>query len=561
MKKFTTYFKAIIAFCLFLSVGSFYGQTCIANFNYTVNSNGYVTFSNISTPATASTYTWNYGDSSPTTIANHTTAISHTYPNGTWYVLLSQHNGTASCWDTTMVAITVTNSPCSINLIPNYTFTNTSNGSYNFASTSLNTTTNTTYTWFFGDATSGTGSPISHTYAATGNYNLKLVLNDGACSDSIMSAFQVVANPCTVTPSFTYSYNVSGQQYIFTSTSTGTLASSSYTYDFGDGNFGYNKVSPHAYAASGNYTVTLAVTNSTASPCVMYSTQVINAIGSSTVPCNLVAGYTHTVGSGGNVNFNNMSTGTNTATLYFWNFGDGYTGTGPNPAHTYTNAGAYNVTLMVDNQSNPVCMDTIVQTINVTGIACVANSSFSMASASSTSQVIWNAMPISPWNIVAATWNWGDNTTSNTLYTSHTYSAAGVYSICLSVTVSCGASSTTCDTNYIYKSTQSAQMIQVNVIAPPEIALGLVNQTNESIDWSVYPNPNNGQFEIKMDGVTNGNVKIKVYSLIGQIVYETEVTNENMTKRINLDNISNGVYFIKLNSNNKEYTKKIIVNK
>lgn len=557
MKKITSFFKAMAAACLFLSAGSSQGQICNANFSYTVGNNGSVVFSNLSTPLANSTFTWNYGDSSPVTIASGTTSIAHTYPNGTWYVLLTQHNFTAACTDTMMAPITITNSACSINLVPNYTFTNTSNGSYNFASTSLNTTTNTTYTWYFGDATTGTGSTVSHTYAATGNYNLKLVLHDGACSDSIMSTFNVVANPCTVTPSFTYSYNVSGQFYVFTSTSTGTVAASSYTYDFGDGNFGYNKQIPHAYAASGNYTVTLAVTNSTASPCVMYSSQVINAIGSSTVPCNLVAGYTHTVGAGGAVNFNNTSTGTNSTTIYYWNFGDGYTGSGPSPVHTYTNAGAYNVTLMVDNQTSPVCMDTIVQTINVTGIACVANSSFSMAPASSTTQV-WNAMPISPWNIVAATWNWGDNTSSNTLYTSHSYSAAGVYSICLSVTVSCGASSTTCDTNYIYKTTQSAQMVQVNVIAPPAIVAGIASQSNEAINWSVYPNPNNGQFEMKTEGT--GNAKIKVYSLIGEIVYETEVTNDNVSKKINLDGVANGVYFIKLNSNNKEFTKKIIVN-
>ena len=557
MKKITSFFKAMVTVCLFLSSVSFYGQICNTNFSYTVGSNGSVVFSNLSTPLANSTFTWNYGDGSPVTIASGTTSITHTYPNGTWYVLLSQHNFSASCNDTMMAPITITNSACSINLIPNYTFTNTSNGSYNFASTSLNTTTNTTYTWYFGDATTGTGSTVSHTYATTGVYNLKLVLNDGACSDSIASTFTVIANPCTVTPSFTYSYSTSSQIYIFTSTSTGTIAASSYTYDFGDGNFGYNKVSPHAYASSGTYTVTLAVTNSTVSPCIMYSTQIINAVGSATVPCNLVAGYTHTVGSGGSVNFNSSSTGTSTNVVYFWNFGDGYTGTGPNPAHTYTNAGAYNVTLMVDNQSSRVCMDTIIQTINVTGIACVANSSFSMASASSTTQV-WNAMPISPWNIVAATWNWGDNSTSNTLYTSHTYSAAGVYSICLSVTVSCGASSTTCDTNYIYRSTQSAQMIQVNVIAPPAIVAGFANHSNESIDWSVYPNPNNGQFEIKMDGVTNA--KIKVYSLIGKMVYETEVANDKVSKKIDLDGVANGVYFVKLSSNNKEYTKKIIVN-
>ncbi len=45
-----------------------------------------------------------------------------------------------------------------------------------------------TYTWYWGDGNVDTGfNPISHTYAAAGNYNICLVLMGGGCIDSFCS--------------------------------------------------------------------------------------------------------------------------------------------------------------------------------------------------------------------------------------------------------------------------------------------------------------------------------------------------------------------------------------
>ena len=51
------------------------------------------------------------------------------------------------------------------------------------------------------------------------------------------------------------------------------------------------------------------------------------------------------------------------ALVYGWSFGDGTTGTGMNPTHTYSQAGTYNVSLTVTDTSNLTSTGSAVATI------------------------------------------------------------------------------------------------------------------------------------------------------------------------------------------------------
>ncbi|MEO5645702.1 MAG: PKD domain-containing protein [Bacteroidia bacterium] len=44
---------------------------------------------------------------------------------------------------------------------------------------------NATYNWSFGDLGTGTGTPVSHTYAAPGVFNVQVVISNGGCTDTI----------------------------------------------------------------------------------------------------------------------------------------------------------------------------------------------------------------------------------------------------------------------------------------------------------------------------------------------------------------------------------------
>jgi hypothetical protein len=266
------------------------------------------------------------------------------------------------------------------------------------------------------------------------------------------------------------------------------------------------------------------------------------------------------VGANGQVNFSSTSTGTGTNTSYFWNFGDGFiSNAGPNVSHTYASAGAFQVWLNVNSGS---CADSTGASVNVTGIPCVANSNFTVFP-TGTPQ-FWGAAPNYPWNVTNATWSWGDGSSTNALYTSHTYSTAGTYSICLTVTVNCGGVSTTCISQFINKTTGANNlMVHIQVVPPQNVTVGIRDNESDNLIYNIYPNPNNGDFSVKMQGLNDGISFIGLFNVMGQMIYTTsaEIVNGELNKEVALSQISNGIYFLKVNAGNKTYTKKVVISR
>jgi hypothetical protein len=228
-----------------------------------------------------------------------------------------------------------------------------------------------------------------------------------------------------------------------------------------------------------------------------------------------------------------------------------------NPSRTYTALGTYTVVLTANNfsLSSGACISTATTAITISTI-CSANASFSVAP-TGTAQY-WNAYPLVPTNISAATWYWGDGTTSNVLYTSHTYSAAGMYSICLTITVSCGSTASYCSAYSIYRPSQDMGMVYLNVL-DPSITTGIQNVIDENENYQIYPNPNSGVFNLV--GLLAGSYNIAVYDIMGKQIYRSDKTivDGKLAKEIELDAVSNGVYFVKIQGDKGVTNKKIII--
>ncbi|MGZ4799909.1 MAG: beta strand repeat-containing protein, partial [Acidimicrobiia bacterium] len=131
-----------------------------------------------------------------------------------------------------------------------------------------------------------------------------------------------------------------------------------------------------------------------------------------------------------------------TISTYLWNFGDSTTGSGATNTHTYAAAGTYNVTLTVtDNRggqntiSHPVTVvdppPNILPTASFTSIA-----TYHTANLTSTSTDVDGT-------IASSLWNFGDSSTGSGATTSHTYNAAGTYTVTLTVTDNAGGISST----------------------------------------------------------------------------------------------------------------------
>ena len=142
------------------------------------------------------------------------------------------------------------------------------------------------------------------------------------------------------------------------------------------------------------------------------------------------------------------STDENAPTLtYAWNFGNGRTGTGPVPTHTYTSANTYTVTLTVRDEygltGTTTGTVTIVEPAGNVAPTPVINPPSCVALVCNISGV-GSADP-NTGDTFTYLWNFGDGTpTSTSSAMSHTFPAAGTYTLTLTVTDGWGdAASTT----------------------------------------------------------------------------------------------------------------------
>jgi len=277
-------------------------------------------------------------------IGGATSSSYNANSTGNYFVKLNRN----SLPDTTLGPITVTENP--LPAIPVFAFT--TNGQcaslpYNFTVTSP--VAGVTYIWNFGDATTGTGTVVNHTFSAIGSATqnftvfLKARSSAGCISDS---SFQVVnvkqmpnpqLNDGTFSPFNNCGNNTGTPTYSVTVNNTTANQGSitGYILNWGDGggnialtNAGF-PVS-HTFTSYGVFNLVVTATN-TPNGCTGTTTYpVINQLnpgvgiegppGGSTQRCDS-AGFWFKV-----KNYANNSPGT----IYQWNFGDG------SPAVTWT---------------------------------------------------------------------------------------------------------------------------------------------------------------------------------------------------------------------------------
>ncbi len=84
------------------------------------------------------------------------------------------------------------------------------------------------------------------------------------------------------------------------------------------------------------------------------------------------------------------------------------------------------------------------------------------------------------------------------------------------------------------------------------LGLKTVNQD----DFTIYPNPSNGNFNVIFNG-SNGLHSVEIFSIIGQKVYEKINTQSG---NISVNNLQKGTYLVKVTKDSKSIVKKIVIN-
>lgn len=82
---------------------------------------------------------------------------------------------------------------------------------------------------------------------------------------------------------------------------------------------------------------------------------------------------------------------------------------------------------------------------------------------------------------------------------------------------------------------------------------GLAKIENNSINVSIYPNPNAGEFTVELSQETS----VNIVNGIGQVVYSKMLNGDN---KINLSNQPAGIYFVQLKQGNATKTLKVVKN-
>jgi len=215
------------------------------------------------------------------------------------------------------------------------------------------------YSWNFGDGGTGSGRTATHSYNLPGTYAVTLTIADAYNRTATATQTIDVAGGATPTASFLFSPAAPriGENVNFNASASRPATGRTirtYDWDFGDGEqkTTTTPITSHDYQKSGDFTVTLVVTDDAGRVAVASATVTIGSDSPtadftfSQLPITLATPHTIQFSSA-----TSSAAAGRTITSYFWDFGDSATSTLAGPSHNYAGTASYNVTLTVTDSA------------------------------------------------------------------------------------------------------------------------------------------------------------------------------------------------------------------
>lgn len=362
---------------------------------------------------------WDFGDQGVSTATN---PVHHYNASGFFTVTLVSTSG-FSCTSATTVQVALNNK-----VAANFTLTsnNQCQGSViSFSDMTTYVNPINAWNWNFGDGSTSTLQHPTHTFTASGNYSVTLTsTSTDGCKGTITQVIIIDALPTVqFAASTTSACAMVPINYNDLST---TPPGSAYLWYFGDGNTSSLQSPAHTYTAGNVYAVKLVVT--TPGGCADSLTK--NAY--LTVHSLPVPGFSLTSACIlVNISFiDTTSIAGGSITSWAWDLGNGSTSTLQHPSNTYSTAGSYTVSLT--STSDLGCVATRTRVI-VLSSKPVVNFNYSNGLLNCSGQEVNFSNLSTPAIGPSYLWNFGDGLISVLQSPSHTYSAAGNYSIQLIV--------------------------------------------------------------------------------------------------------------------------------
>ena len=93
------------------------------------------------------------------------------------------------------------------------------------------------------------------------------------------------------------------------------------------------------------------------------------------------------------------------------------------------------------------------------------------------------------------------------------------------------------------------------------LTVSLLGSENFNFEnFGLYPNPNNGQFNLKFDSTSNNNISVNICDIQGRSVFEKSFVSTGLfNENIEFSNTQKGIYLVKIKDGEKQIVKKIVV--
>lgn len=541
---------------------------CSVGASYTYTQSGStVNFNGVGTGNGVVSYLWDFGDLSPaSTLPNPV----HIYaPTGPYTACLIVTNVLApgdTCRDTVCHVISlcdVNASFTSTNSCKTVTFNNTSTGTGPF-----------TYNWDFGDLnTSSVANPV-HTYAACGNYTVRLIQCNAVCCDTF---YQNVNIPCcTVASSFC----------VTTHGRSTTIAIDS-SMNTGPGSYNYTV---YLDGVLTTWTNPQNLTTGIHTICVKAKRFLCGDSCCATVcrtfniadTCVMAADFWFQVQTNGAVLFTNKTTPA-TGNTYLWDFGGTVpSSTLPSPSVTFPAPGTYNVCLTVKraNGLGDTCEQKVCKTV-VIDPPCKVKAGFKATYCLDSTKISFTNTSTG-----ALTYEWDFGVTSITTDTStqkdpiYTFPSTGTYIVCLKakngnncwyrvcykVIVSTVTTNNNCSvlpSNPTYRIAKPGEkpVVETELIAEEISSGNIINDNKQKTvepslppgKLNLFPNPASQQVQAAFTLNHAAAVEVMVMNASGKLVYKKVIPAVNGKNQlaIPVQKLPNGIYLVRIKTGNQ----------
>ena len=107
--------------------------------------------------------------------------------------------------------------------------------------------------------------------------------------------------------------------------------------------------------------------------------------------------------------------------------------------------------------------------------------------------------------------------------------------------------------------TGTIEKVTFNLCRSENVAV-LANESFGLDNFTLYPNPNNGNFNIQFNSNSGNEIKINVHDIRGREIYSKSYTNNGLfNENLQLSNVQSGVYLVTVQDGSKKEVKKVVV--